>query len=519
MQFREFAAAETSALLRRLMTSRAEHSKRELQAVRRAFETAMRTVEDKLGAAAPADDAISALVEKLAAAATAEIENAAKRTRAEGQAALDAAVEAARAEHADALKAEQQKSAAARQELKEASAAQAFADAARREAEAAREHEAAGRANAERDLADARRSLKAAQADAQTAHKELKTAHNDLQSAHEDLRSVQSELAAAQSSLKAAQNDLKAANATLKTNDQRAKDLEHAIAEAEASRVEQARVLRGQMLKTALQPLDHLRSAFQRLTSAASLDDVHGVVIDALATEFSRVALFDVNGNHLEGRRHSGFDLAADISKVSIPLTVESPLTKAVRDGRVHGLMARELTDTTRALFGGSPTFVLVLPVAVRGHVTAVLYADDSDHAQTELVTPERRVKFAEVLLWHAVPMLTKLSLEWEALAEFREYAESLVKDLESVYAADASKHKPAELRDRLQHNLDYARKRFAERVDGEGPAAARLLDDQLASAIKTKGATPFARDVAALTGAGAPLAKGRAKAAAEASA
>src|SRR5207302_8162286 len=146
MQFREFAAAETSALLRRLMTSRAEHSKRELQAVRRAFETAMRTVEDKLGAAAPADDAISALVEKLAAAATAEIENAAKRTRAEGQAALDAAVEAARAEHADALKAEQQKSAAARQELKEASAAQAFADAARREAEAAREHEAAGRA-------------------------------------------------------------------------------------------------------------------------------------------------------------------------------------------------------------------------------------------------------------------------------------------------------------------------------------------------------------------------------------
>ncbi|PYQ87724.1 MAG: hypothetical protein DMG03_04840 [Acidobacteria bacterium] len=109
MQFREFAAAETSALLRRLMTSRAEHSKRELQAVRRAFETAMRTVEDKLGAAAPADDAISALVEKLAAAATTEIDNAAKRTRAEGQAALDAALETARAEHADALKAEQQK--------------------------------------------------------------------------------------------------------------------------------------------------------------------------------------------------------------------------------------------------------------------------------------------------------------------------------------------------------------------------------------------------------------------------
>src|SRR5919197_2102272 len=84
MEFREFAAAETSALLRRLMASRADASKRELQAVRRAFETAMRTVEDKLAAAAPADDAIAALVEKLATAATVEIESAAKQARAEG---------------------------------------------------------------------------------------------------------------------------------------------------------------------------------------------------------------------------------------------------------------------------------------------------------------------------------------------------------------------------------------------------------------------------------------------------
>jgi hypothetical protein len=319
--------------------------------------------------------------------------------------------------------------------------------------------------------------------------------------------------------LAAAQKDLKTAHNAIKANEQRAKDLEHAIAEAEASRVEQARLMRSQTVKAALQPLDHLRSAFQRLTSVTSLDDVQGVLIDALATEFSRVALFDVNGNHLEGRRHSGFDLAADISKVSVPLTVDSPLTKAVRDGRVHGLTARELTDTTRALFGGSPTFVLVLPVAVRGQVTAVLYADDSEQAQSELVTPALRVKFAEVLLWHTVPLLTKLSLEWEALAEFREYAESLVNDLESVYTADAAKHKPAELRDRLQHNLEYARTRFAERVEGEGPAAARLLDDQLAAAIKAKAATPFARDVAALIGAGAPSSKGRARAAAEASA
>jgi hypothetical protein len=241
-----------------------------------------------------------------------------------------------------------------------------------------------------------------------------------------------------------------------------------------------------------------LRTAFDRYRGAGTIDDALQMLLESMALEFKRVALFDVNAHRLEVSRHSGF-AGHDIGKVVVPLTMQSPLTRAVKDGKVQGLTARELTETTRALVGGTPTFVLVLPVPIRGQVRAVLYADDSGHAPGEATAPERCVRFAEILLWHTVPLLTRLALEEETLAEFREYAASIVSDLESVYEADAGKHKAQELRKRLQLNLQYARRRFNERMQGEGPAAARLLDEQLAAAIERKAETAFGRDLAAV--------------------
>lgn len=400
--------------------------------------------------------AVSASLDKLAKAAAADAERQAAQLRAEAKTALDAAgaeqaalaatlEEERRAaeEQQRLLEDERKQRTQLAQQLKEQSAALAFADAARREAEearqkmeaAAREKEASVRAAADRDIA-------------------------------------------------AAQDKLHAA--------------ESAFKEAEAAHAEQQRTARAKFLKGALQPLDHLRTAFDRLRTAATTDEILQALLESLATEFTRVAVFDVNAHRLEVSRHTGFDGAGDMAKVVVPLTMQSPLTRAVKDGRVQGLTSRELTETTRALVGGSPAFVLVLPVPIRGEVKAVIYADDSDQAPNELVTAERRVRFAEILLWHTVPLLARLALEDEALGEFREYAASLVNDLESVYVADAAKHKGAELRKRLQLNLQYARRRFTERVQAEGPAAARLLDEQIALAIDRRGATPFGRDLAA---------------------
>lgn len=363
------------------------------------------------------------------------------------------------------------------EKLAAAAAADLEADTARIQAEAQRAvDEAAGAAQRESARADA--------------------LAQDLAAARADLAKTVEELANAQRAARDAQTD---ATAVKEAIEQRVRDLQLSLIKAEAARAEQVRAIRDRTVKLALEPIEHLRSAFHRFSSATTMDDVLDGMLEALGTEFARVALFDVAANRIEGRRHIGFDAEGGISKVVVPLNVQSPLANAVRSAQVQGFPARELTDPSHVPFGGTPTFVLALPVPVRGRVIAVLYADDCDQRDAEFVTPERQVKFAEALLWHVVPLLTRLSIEADSIAELRAYAASVVRDLESVYLVDAAGHKGPVLRERLQHNLDYARDRFADRIESEPPSAATLLDEEIAKAVKA--ATPFARELAAVAG------------------
>ena len=274
---------------------------------------------------------------------------------------------------------------------------------------------------------------------------------------------------------------------------------EASLAEQSKSLAEQTKSTRDQMLKSASGPLDQLRAAFQQLTAAGTVADVLTVLVDALGAEFSRVALFHVNGNRLEGRRQTGFDFGSDISKVVVPLNKGTALAEAVRSGRVQGLTASELTDGNRKLFGGSPSFVLILPVAVAKEIHAVIYADNSDQPAGQFASTKRGVHFAEILLWHAVPLIGRLAAEEQALGELREYSTQLLSDLESVYNGDVSAgHKGEKLQRRLQHNIEYARNMFAQRAQDEGLDGAELFDVQLARMITSKQGVPFGKDLAA---------------------
>jgi hypothetical protein len=269
---------------------------------------------------------------------------------------------------------------------------------------------------------------------------------------------------------------------------------------SEAARTEQARTMRDQVLQLASMPMDRLRTGFYRLTTAPSVADALTALVETLGSEFSRAALFQVTGNRLQGVHQVGFDFESDVSKIVVPLARESPLTEAVRSGRVQGLTANELTASTRTLFGGTPGFVLVLPVAICGEIGAVVYADDSDDPEAEYSTPERRVKFAEVLLWHAVPLLARLSIEENTRAELREYSIQLFTDLERAYAADTTTSPSTEkLRGHLEHNLDYARQMFEQQAEAYGRNGSGLFDEQLEALIKSQGTTPFVRDLAAV--------------------
>jgi hypothetical protein len=279
----------------------------------------------------------------------------------------------------------------------------------------------------------------------------------------------------------------------------------------EAARDHLARTLREQVLQLASLPMDRLRTGFYRLTTAPSVADALIALVETLGSEFSRAALFQVTGNRLQGVHQVGFDFESDMSKIVVPLTRESPLTEAVRSGRVQGLTANELTASSRSLFGGTPGFVIVLPVAICGEIAAVVYADDSDDPEAEYSTPERRVKFAEVLLWHAVPLLARLSIEENTRAELREYAIQLFTDLERAYAADKTSAPSGDkLRSHLERNLEHARQMFTQQAEAYGRQGSGLFDEQLEALIKSQGTTPFVRDLAAV--AHLPVAKAPAK-------
>jgi hypothetical protein len=295
------------------------------------------------------------------------------------------------------------------------------------------------------------------------------------------------------------------AEAELKKVQAERDDVAEQLQRAETA-LEQARSAKSQPQKGAAapMPLDPLRNAFQQLTAAGTVTDVLTVLVDALASEFSRVALFNVNGNRLEGRRQTGFDFGSDISKVAVPLTKGSALAEAVRSGRVQGLTANELTDGNRKLFGGSPSFVLILPVPVGSDIHAVIYADNSDQPKAEVAVTKRSVHFAEILLWHAIPLIGRLAAEEQALGELREYSTQLLSDLENVYNGDVSAgHKGEKLQRRLQHNVEYARNMFAQRAQDEGLDGVELFDVQLARMITAKQSVSFGKDLAAAVRAG----------------
>jgi len=180
-------------------------------------------------------------------------------------------------------------------------------------------------------------------------------------------------------------------------------------------------------------------------------------------------------------------------------------LTDAVRSKRVRGLTGQEL-EASRKMFGGAPSFAIAVPIEVRGAVIAVIYADDSDHAQAEGAS-DRRVKFTEILLWHAVPLMARLAAEEEELAEYRKYAVGLLRDLESVYTTESgSGYAERELRVRLRHNLDYARLMYAQSIEAEDRSAAGLLDQEIAALVDARRDTAFGRDLAEVAGLDVPI-------------
>ncbi len=338
-----------------------------------------------------------------------------------------------------------------------------------------------------------------------TATERLEQSVAERASAEDTASIAQSQADAAEAKLSAVTDLFKASAARVKILERTQADQERIIRELQArlQSPSAAPVVRASAGDSA-GLFDELLGGFQALEAARTIPEVLTTLLEQLAAQFARVALFRVRSNHLQGEHQIGFDAKTDIGKVVIPLGMDSLLTSAAGSGHVERLTSTELSDASGALFSGTPTCALALPIVVGDDKLAVIYADDSgsgsDEAGAEAI--ETSARFADAMRQHAVALLMRHTNELKTLAELRAYASSLVLEIEQMYVSDVGAGKTGhDLQSRLKGNVDYARSIYANRVSLEGADAAALLDDQLATLVETQHSTPFGADLASIVG------------------
>ena len=270
----------------------------------------------------------------------------------------------------------------------------------------------------------------------------------------------------------------------------------------EEMRRDHAAALVEQQAASVAMPLDELLAVFAAMDKADTAQELLTALLEGLAREFSRVAIFNVDGPRLVAAQRLGFG-DADTSK-SIRLPADSILTRAVRSGRLESVLPTLREDRRTSLpFSGSPACAIAVPVALQGAIAAVIYADDSDHVEFATGAPQVRLKFAEILQQYAALVLVRMSVVRKSTEDLRSLAATLVAEIEYAYTveAEAGRTRP-ECQQRLKDALQKARRRYAEQV-GSDTNAATLFDEQLAATLMAKKESAFARDLATLLGPG----------------
>jgi hypothetical protein len=230
--------------------------------------------------------------------------------------------------------------------------------------------------------------------------------------------------------------------------------------------------------------------AVTELGKAANMSELFGSLVQQLAFQFPRVAIFRMKGKHLEGERGSGLDASTDITKLVIPMSMDSLITRAANLGTIEDLAGSPPANQNSPL-GGTPASAIALPIRFQGETLAVLYAD------SEIAWDAAMPAFATLVLQHTEFLMTRLTQEIKTLKELRDYAGMLLQEAEHMFLADVeAKRSEKERVHRLRETIACGRQLYSQRAALEGPLAAGLLDTQI-EAIVNGEPTPFAKDLA----------------------
>ncbi|MDQ3418976.1 MAG: hypothetical protein M3541_09365 [Acidobacteriota bacterium] len=227
--------------------------------------------------------------------------------------------------------------------------------------------------------------------------------------------------------------------------------------------------------------------AFDALATATTVDELFTKLVQQTAAQFPRVVIFRRKGQRLEGELATGLDPSVDLADVALTMGADSIITTAAAQGVYAYATAEQLGDAHR-LPGDVPAFAVAAPLVFQSETLAVLYAD------TGLAEKgEAHAAFAGVLAAHTNVLLSRLTQELKIARELREYAQMLLHEAEEMFVADTreGRTRPDRLR-RLRDTIDFGRQLYAQRAALEGPGAAGLLDEEIATLVGTDPSTDF---------------------------
>jgi hypothetical protein len=261
--------------------------------------------------------------------------------------------------------------------------------------------------------------------------------------------------------------------------------------------------------QTAFAPVERLAESVRRLDAAHSLTEALDMLIEVVAKEAPRVAVFMMRGTRVAGWRGSGLPSGTDLKRLDLSIADAGLVARAVRSSLA--VQTSEFSDPARTTtpFGVLPSDAAGLAIALRvgGEPVAVLYADDVADQGREV--PGAWPEAVELLARHAARCLEVLTVSRVAQPAVaapspagaaappppryasqarahaavsdndddaaRRYAKLLVSEIKLYHEASVSQgRRDGDLLQRLRPEIDRARTLFDERV----PMAVRTRAD-----------------------------------------
>ena len=148
--------------------------------------------------------------------------------------------------------------------------------------------------------------------------------------------------------------------------------------------------------------LDRFGAALRVIDRATSPTEILDALLEPLAHDFAKAAVFLVGAAGLKGWRARGLPASNDITKLMIPRGSDSLLTRALTT-RKRVQVTASGDDPPSGLWGGSVANAVALPIHAGDGVIAVAYAEDAEETSSQGVGR----KIAEMLIKHAALRLT----------------------------------------------------------------------------------------------------------------